>query len=102
MFVRGISEIAELRVSLRRLKAFLVNEEFVPVQLQSQTSGVENYVEGTKSAIKLDKFCAKWNKDNTDLALDNIYLDIPNGNLVGVIGPVGSGKSSLLQAVLGK
>lgn len=102
MFVRGISEIAELRVSLKRLRTFLLNEEFVSVQPVDQSNGVEKYIEATKSAINLEQFCAKWNKSNSDLALDNINLDIPKGHLVGVIGPVGSGKSSLLQAILGK
>lgn len=32
--------------------------------------------------------------------LDNLNIDFPKGKLIGVIGPVGSGKSSLLQAIL--
>lgn len=32
--------------------------------------------------------------------LDNISVDFPKGKLIGVIGPVGSGKSSFLQALL--
>ncbi|KAG0229963.1 hypothetical protein BGX31_006020 [Mortierella sp. GBA43] len=33
--------------------------------------------------------------------LKDISLDIPRGSLVAVVGPVGSGKSSLLQAIVG-
>ncbi|KAG0211857.1 hypothetical protein BGX28_007312 [Mortierella sp. GBA30] len=33
--------------------------------------------------------------------LSNLNLQIPRGSLVAVVGPVGSGKSSLLQAVVG-
>lgn len=32
--------------------------------------------------------------------LQNINLEIPKGKLIGVVGPVGAGKSSLLQALL--
>lgn len=32
--------------------------------------------------------------------LDNFNVELPKGKLIGVIGPIGSGKSSLLQAIL--
>lgn len=32
--------------------------------------------------------------------LNNINIDFPKGALIGIIGPVGAGKSSLLQALL--
>lgn len=32
--------------------------------------------------------------------LDNFSIDFPRGKLIGVIGPVGAGKSSLLQAII--
>jgi ABC-type cobalamin/Fe3+-siderophores transport system ATPase subunit len=34
--------------------------------------------------------------------LDCINLYIPEGSLLAVVGPVGSGKSSLLSAILGE
>lgn len=33
--------------------------------------------------------------------LSNLSLEVPRGRLVGVVGPVGSGKSSILQGVSG-
>lgn len=32
--------------------------------------------------------------------MNNLNVDFPSGKLIGVVGPVGSGKSSLLQALL--
>lgn len=32
--------------------------------------------------------------------LSNLNIDFPKGMLIGIIGPVGAGKSSLLQAIL--
>lgn len=34
------------------------------------------------------------------LTLANLNIDFPTGKLIGIIGPVGAGKSSLLQAIL--
>lgn len=38
-----------------------------------------------------------WNVTPT---LKNINADFPKGKLIGIVGPIGSGKSSLLQALL--
>ena len=37
---------------------------------------------------------------NVAPTLDNLNIDFPRGKLIGVIGPVGAGKSSLLQTIL--
>jgi ATP-binding cassette, subfamily C (CFTR/MRP), member 1 len=40
--------------------------------------------------------------DDSDPVLKNINLQVPRGSLVAVVGAVGSGKSSLLSALLGE
>lgn len=40
--------------------------------------------------------------ENTKITLPSLSLSIQQGQLVGVVGPVGAGKSSLLQALLGE
>lgn len=35
-----------------------------------------------------------------EVTLNNLNIDFPAGKLIGVVGPVGAGKSSLLQALL--
>lgn len=100
MFVRGISEVAELFVAIKRLEEFMMNEEFVPGSC-SQNNNNSNYIIN-KNAITLKQLTAKWHASSTDCALTNISLNVGKGRLLGIIGPVGSGKSSLLQTILGK
>ncbi|KAJ8979911.1 hypothetical protein NQ317_005347 [Molorchus minor] len=100
MFVRGISEIAELFVAIRRLREFMLNEEFQPVaNIQNNNDSI--YILN-KNAVGLNNLTVKWNPSSSDTALQNLNLNVPRGKLIGVIGPVGSGKSSLLQTILGE
>ena len=43
-----------------------------------------------------------WEKSQTEPTLSNIDLKVQPGSLVAIVGQVGSGKSSLLQAMLGE
>ncbi|XP_025194322.1 probable multidrug resistance-associated protein lethal(2)03659 isoform X2 [Melanaphis sacchari] len=54
----------------------------------------------TSHGITILNTCAKWTDVQTNNTLENINLTINSGNLVAIIGPVGAGKSSLLQAIL--
>ncbi|XP_066141508.1 ATP-binding cassette sub-family C member 4-like [Euwallacea fornicatus] len=94
MFVRGISEMAELIVAIKRLEEFMLNEEYVP------HSPNLNGDLATKHSVLLEDLTVKWNAKLSDNALENISMNINRGDLIGIIGPVGSGKSSLLQTIL--
>lgn len=98
MFVRGVSEIAELHVAIRRIQEFLMNDEFVePKQTSNNNKQLQN-----RMSVVLHNVTGKWNPNSTDNTLTSIDIAVQRGNLIGVIGPVGSGKSSLLQAILSK
>ena len=58
--------------------------------------------ESVTNTVELESVSGKWNKEETELTLDNMSLTAARGKLVAVIGPVGSGKSSIIQAVLGE
>ncbi|XP_013098645.2 probable multidrug resistance-associated protein lethal(2)03659 isoform X1 [Stomoxys calcitrans] len=55
-----------------------------------------------ESGVTISKLKAKWDHQSTEYTLDNIDFKVKPRTLVAVIGPVGSGKSSLIQAILGE
>lgn len=52
--------------------------------------------------VNINKMKAKWDSKSNEYTLDNITLKMKPRQLVAVIGPVGSGKSSLIQTILGE
>ncbi|XP_070557370.1 ATP-binding cassette sub-family C member 9-like [Ptychodera flava] len=53
-------------------------------------------------ALQITDGAFSWNPDGSKDVLTNINIQIPVGSLVMVVGLVGSGKSSLLSAILGE
>ncbi|OTF77487.1 hypothetical protein BLA29_004731 [Euroglyphus maynei] len=83
-------------VSTKRINRFLnANELEDYVKLRSLKT----------DAIRISKASFSWEQQlNNDLrpTLANINVRIPKGKLVAIVGQVGSGKSSLLNAILGE
>jgi ATP-binding cassette subfamily C (CFTR/MRP) protein 4 len=100
IFVRGISEIAEALVSIKRLQGFMNNEEFVKVKHLEDNN--DNKINADKATVSLHGVNAKWNPSSSDNTLTAINLTANKRRLLSIIGPVGSGKSSLLQTILGE
>ncbi|PSN42283.1 Multidrug resistance-associated protein 4 [Blattella germanica] len=98
-FVRGVAEIAETLVSIKRLEEYLTLEEFKPHHPQNNGTVTGSDV---KECVVLNKICAKWDPVGNEDTLKNIDLRVKRGALIAIIGQVGSGKSSLLQAILGE
>ncbi|XP_063800161.1 ATP-binding cassette sub-family C member 8 isoform X1 [Pseudophryne corroboree] len=61
----------------------------------------DNNTEGNEFSIKITNGCFTWTPDGS-LALSNINIRIPPGQLTMIVGQVGCGKSSLLLATLGE
>ncbi|XP_032678119.1 multidrug resistance-associated protein 4-like [Odontomachus brunneus] len=53
-------------------------------------------------AVKMTNVNAKWELGNLENTLEDLNLEVEKGKLYAVIGMVGSGKSSLLSAILGE
>ncbi|KAF2905534.1 hypothetical protein ILUMI_00648 [Ignelater luminosus] len=90
LFPFAVSIGAETLISIKRLKEFLMLEE-------KQESIVERNI---SKGISLNNICASWEPDTKFLS--GVNVEIPVGALCAIIGPVGSGKSSLLQLLLGE
>lgn len=103
MFVRGISEVAEVLVAIKRLQQFLLNEEFEDMHVIDNNENHDNNISNkktTKCSLNIQNASAKWNENSAENTLTDLTLEVEKGQLIGVIGPVGSGKSSLLQMIL--
>ncbi len=56
----------------------------------------------SESRINVKNVTARWDKKNPEETLENVNLLVQPGTLAAIIGPVGSGKSSLIQTILGE
>lgn len=56
----------------------------------------------SEAGLILNNVKAKWDAHNTEYTLDDVSLRAQPGTLVAIIGPVGSGKSSFIQTILGE
>lgn len=68
------------------------------------SQGTKSLPEGAGSAMRIDiKSFAHYDHHQphaSQRVLENIQFDVPEGGLVGITGPTGGGKSTLLQLVL--
>lgn len=140
-FSRGIAEVSECFVALKRLENFMNLEEkqihddsdrcekgFTNSAFDNDLANGDKKFETKESSfitsnvsISMKNVSACWtmptnsyaligkpnqnakvNNSNEKLedCLSNVNIDFPKGMLIGIIGPVAAGKSSLLQAIL--
>ncbi|KAH7976176.1 hypothetical protein HPB52_009486 [Rhipicephalus sanguineus] len=91
--------LSKVHFALRRISEFCTAEEYGEEDQSQVNASVRK-----KGTVRLEKCTLAWNASTTKSAepqLKNVTLDIEPGSLVGVVGFVGSGKSSLLSAILG-
>ncbi|EGT32255.1 hypothetical protein CAEBREN_05120 [Caenorhabditis brenneri] len=89
-----INQIVQTTVSNQRLKEeFLVAEELDEKSIKSS--------DDSQNAVKIGNLTATW-EESGRATLQDLELTAPRNSLIAVVGKVGSGKSSLLQALLGE
>lgn len=131
-FPQGIGQLAETLVSIRRIQNFMLYDEMVQSEEQlphsaTTTTDLGNgsvtpvpdvvnlkYIDSTESlhaavnpktsepAIITTNLTARWDDNHPENTLDNITIQVQPGTLTAVIGPVGAGKSSLIQTIIGE
>ncbi|XP_010191647.1 PREDICTED: canalicular multispecific organic anion transporter 1, partial [Mesitornis unicolor] len=88
-----LSSLVQTNVSTARLERYLGGEDL-------DTSAIHhNPIAG--SAVRFSDATFAWEQDG-NAAIRDVTLDITPGSLVAVVGAVGSGKSSLVSAMLGE
>ncbi|CAH1117973.1 unnamed protein product [Phaedon cochleariae] len=90
LYPMAIAYGAETLISVKRLQDFLLLEE-------RKTPTIETTED---NGIQLTNVSASWTSDSS--TLKDITLNLPPGTLCAIVGPVGAGKSSLLQLLLGE
>ncbi|KAL7689755.1 putative sulfonylurea receptor, AAA+ ATPase domain-containing protein [Plasmopara halstedii] len=91
--------LAEAITSTSRLSDFLASDD--TGTHQTGTEKIED-VPRQVPEISLKDGDFKWTKDAVDLTLCDINFTLQPGTLTMIVGPVGSGKSSLVHAILGE
>jgi len=112
-----ISTLISARVALTRIENFLTSSEISHDEYKSEASVGNNSNNSSLVAISIENGDFSWMasrseegdqttttalNSNNRLTLTNVNLQINRGELVMVIGSIGSGKSSLLSAILGE
>ena len=90
-----ISKIKEIKVSLKRITKFFHLENINLKNVERiKSTGTNDLV------LEIEKADFSWHENG--FTLQNINLVVKRHELVAIIGPVGSGKSSLINAILGE
>ncbi|XP_018576445.1 probable multidrug resistance-associated protein lethal(2)03659 isoform X2 [Anoplophora glabripennis] len=114
-FPQGISQVAEANVSINRLNKYMLYDE-TQIAKAVKKAALENNKNGhTESetvangsldresegpGISIKNATTKWSEASTDNTLTNLNLTVRPGKLLAIIGPVGSGKTSLFHVIL--
>jgi len=99
-----LNGLVESLVSLKRLDAFLALQEFNPDDYFSRMYDIADVRQERNNRIVIVNGNFSHEKSALPLSfkLNGLNLSVLDGELIGVTGSVGAGKSSLLQAILGE
>ncbi|KDR65747.1 hypothetical protein GALMADRAFT_232908 [Galerina marginata CBS 339.88] len=99
MFSQVTSNIIEAIVSVQRLSSFLTADE---LQQDARKVIEKPNLQIGDEVLSIVDADFSWSKTNPEPTLEGIDLAVKKGELVGVLGRVGAGKSSLLSAIIGE
>lgn len=94
-----ITSTIESAVSVDRLKSFLLAGELDP---NAKIQIIPDEINENEEVIKINHGDFSWTENYNMPTLQDINLNVRMGELIALIGRVGDGKSSLIQAILGE
>ena len=97
VFPMVINAIVEASVSADRITAFLLAEELQPDAVRIEPA----VAEAGEESVRVRGGTFTWNTGDGKNVLKDVNFSANKGELTCIVGRVGSGKSSLLQAILG-
>lgn len=109
-FIQVVPIVLASLVNLQRIEEFLLSPPHTDHRLllpsgrggQSTTAEDDrNVSEDVKRAVAIRDASFQWSSDSGPI-LQDVSLDIPKACFVVVTGPVGSGKTTFLQAIMGE
>ncbi|KAG8976539.1 hypothetical protein FRB90_009112, partial [Tulasnella sp. 427] len=98
MFGQIVSSIVQATVSVRRLADFLGSSELQ----QDAVKADESSLAPGDVVVQISNGDFRWAAKAVEPTLQDIDLTVRKGELVGIMGRVGSGKTSLLSAIIGE
>lgn len=101
IFPNVITSIIEASVSLYRIENYLTSEEIDQTAIIHQDFRKLPNWNPSVPLIEIEDASFKWDKAQSEPVLSNINLSIQKATLTAIVGRVGSGKSSLVSAILG-
>uniref|UniRef100_A0A1X7UYE0 ABC transmembrane type-1 domain-containing protein n=1 Tax=Amphimedon queenslandica TaxID=400682 RepID=A0A1X7UYE0_AMPQE len=93
----ALGYMIQANISQKRICSFLTEEE-----LNSEFNDKKDYNESYDNAVSITGGLFSWGDEKDEFLLSNIELSIKPEELVAVVGPVGSGKSALISAIIGE
>lgn len=96
-FVHAVEALSELRVSVRRIGSFLAFKE--PHDLMMMDPRLDRE---TDVLARINHADFMWQEDGGVSTLKDVEFCMKRGEIVCVVGAVGSGKTSLLNALMGE
>eukprot|EP00257_Ricinus_communis_P013433 XP_015570862.1 ABC transporter C family member 13 isoform X2 [Ricinus communis] len=103
-----INGLIDAFISTRRLSKFLgcpENKHKLEQRTESLSPNYQSNFVSDDMAVMMHDVCCAWSsgdEQQQNLVLNNVTVTLPKGSFIAIVGEVGSGKSSLLGAILGE